>query len=160
MQMWKKFCPGILPSGRPPSSFLLPPSFLLLPSSFFLLPSSSFLLPHSSFLLPPSSFLLPVGLPFKTVTHFDNFLLRDYVNKFKGPTNASFEDLISDQSYFREKFTQFLFSPKGGIFQVTRGKSFKLQLDKSSFRPHCIGVKIVRSISYLFSPSQNLFVLF
>ena len=62
-----------------------------------------------------------------TVTHFDNFLLRDYVNKFKGPTNASFEDLISDQSYFREKFTQFLFSPKGGIFQVTQGYSEKLQ---------------------------------
>ena len=39
------------------------------------------------------------------------------MNKFK-PTNASFESLISDETYFRQKFTQFLYSPKGGIYQV------------------------------------------
>ena len=42
---------------------------------------------------------------------------RDYVNKFK-KTNDSFEVLISNETYFRDKFTQFLFSPKGAIFQV------------------------------------------
>ena len=46
-----------------------------------------------------------------------NQAFRDYVNKFK-KTNQTFEELISDESYFREKFTQFLFSPRGGIFQA------------------------------------------
>eukprot|EP00092_Neocalanus_flemingeri_P006866 GFUD01007412.1.p1 GENE.GFUD01007412.1~~GFUD01007412.1.p1 ORF type:complete len:1065 (+),score=241.14 GFUD01007412.1:250-3444(+) len=41
---------------------------------------------------------------------------RDYVNKFKN-TNDSFEVLISNETYFRDKLTQFLFSPKGAIFQ-------------------------------------------
>ena len=42
---------------------------------------------------------------------------RDYVNKFKR-TDASFEILIRNESFFREKFTQFLFSPKGASYQV------------------------------------------
>eukprot|EP00092_Neocalanus_flemingeri_P023513 GFUD01025500.1.p1 GENE.GFUD01025500.1~~GFUD01025500.1.p1 ORF type:complete len:1021 (+),score=134.31 GFUD01025500.1:157-3219(+) len=41
---------------------------------------------------------------------------RDYVNKFK-KTNDSFETLIRNETYFRDKFTQFLYSPRGGIFQ-------------------------------------------
>lgn len=41
---------------------------------------------------------------------------RDYVNKFK-KTNDSFEDLMDSEEYFRDKLTQFLFSPKGAIFQ-------------------------------------------
>jgi len=41
---------------------------------------------------------------------------RDYVNKFK-KSEEPFETLISDPTYFREKFTQFLFSPKGASFQ-------------------------------------------
>jgi len=41
---------------------------------------------------------------------------RDYVNKFKRE-NESFEALIRNEDYFREKLTQFLFSPKGAIFQ-------------------------------------------
>jgi len=41
---------------------------------------------------------------------------RDYVNKFK-KSDDSFEVLISNETYFRDKFTQFLFSPKGAIFQ-------------------------------------------
>ena len=43
--------------------------------------------------------------------------IRDYVNKFK-KTDASFETVIRNESFFREKFTQFLFSPKGASFQV------------------------------------------
>ena len=46
-------------------------------------------------------------------------LCRDYVNKFK-PENATFEHLITNKTYFKEKFTQFLFSPKGGIYQVVK----------------------------------------
>ena len=44
-------------------------------------------------------------------------MTRDYVNKFK-KTDASFETVIRNESFFREKFTQFLFSPKGASFQV------------------------------------------
>jgi predicted RND superfamily exporter protein len=50
---------------------------------------------------------------------------RDYVNKFK-PENATFEDLITNKTYFKEKFTQFLFSPKGGIYQPNFWFSSKL----------------------------------
>ena len=39
------------------------------------------------------------------------------MNKFK-KTDASFETVIRNESFFREKFTQFLFSPKGASFQV------------------------------------------
>ena len=46
-----------------------------------------------------------------------NGYCRDYVNKFK-KSDDSFEVLISNETYFRDKFTQFLFSPKGAIFQV------------------------------------------
>ena len=42
---------------------------------------------------------------------------RDYVTKF-APSNATFEHLVANKTYFKEKFTQFLFSPKGGIYQV------------------------------------------
>ena len=45
---------------------------------------------------------------------------RDYVNKFKH-TDATFEILIRNESFFREKFTQFLFSPKGASYQVPLG---------------------------------------
>ena len=45
------------------------------------------------------------------------YFQRDYVNKFK-KTNDSFEDLMDSEEYFRDKLTQFLFSPKGAIFQV------------------------------------------
>jgi len=45
-----------------------------------------------------------------------HFEFRDYVNKFK-PIDASFEILIRNESFFREKFTQFLFSPKGASYQ-------------------------------------------
>jgi len=41
---------------------------------------------------------------------------RDYVNKFK-KSNESFDVLMENESYFREKLTQYLFSPKGAIFQ-------------------------------------------
>jgi len=41
---------------------------------------------------------------------------RDYVNKFK-KSNASFEVLLQNETFFREKFTQFLYSPRGAIFQ-------------------------------------------
>jgi len=41
---------------------------------------------------------------------------RDYVNKFK-KSDQPFETLISNETFFREKFTQFLYSPRGGIFQ-------------------------------------------
>ena len=47
----------------------------------------------------------------------NNLLLRDYVNKFK-KSNESFDVLMENDSYFREKLTQYLFSPKGAIFQV------------------------------------------
>ena len=46
------------------------------------------------------------------------FLIRDYVNLFKGE-DASFEILIRNETFFREKFTQFLFSPKGASYQVS-----------------------------------------
>ena len=46
-----------------------------------------------------------------------NQAFRDYVNKFKN-SDKTFEELISDEEYFRTKFTQFLFSPRGGIFQA------------------------------------------
>ena len=42
---------------------------------------------------------------------------RDYVNKFKY-TEETFETLISNETYFRSKLTQFLYSPRGMIFQV------------------------------------------
>ena len=42
---------------------------------------------------------------------------KTYVNKIK-QTNEPFEELIKNETYFREKFTQFLYSPRGGIFQV------------------------------------------
>ena len=41
---------------------------------------------------------------------------RDYVNKFKY-TEETFETLISNETYFRSKLTQFLYSPRGMIFQ-------------------------------------------
>ena len=41
---------------------------------------------------------------------------KTYVNKIK-KINKPFEELISDETYFKEKFTQFLYSPRGGIFQ-------------------------------------------
>lgn len=41
---------------------------------------------------------------------------RTYVNKFK-KTNATFDVLMKNETYFREKFTQFLYSPRGAIFQ-------------------------------------------
>jgi len=41
---------------------------------------------------------------------------RDYVNKFK-KSDEPFEILIRNETFFREKFTQFLYSPRGGIFQ-------------------------------------------
>jgi len=42
---------------------------------------------------------------------------RDYVNKFK-KSDEPFETLIRNETFFREKFTQFLYSPRGGIFQT------------------------------------------
>jgi len=42
---------------------------------------------------------------------------RDYVNKFK-KTNQTFEMLIRNETLFREKLTQFLYSPRGGSFQA------------------------------------------
>ena len=42
---------------------------------------------------------------------------RDYVNRIKND-ERSFEELMSNETYFRDKFTQFLYSPRGGIFQV------------------------------------------
>ena len=42
---------------------------------------------------------------------------KDYVNKIKREKEP-FEELIMNETYFREKFTQFLFSPRGGIFQA------------------------------------------
>ena len=49
---------------------------------------------------------------------FNFFLIfRDYVTKFKN-TDESFEDLIQDETFFRTKLTQFLFSPRGAIYQV------------------------------------------
>ena len=42
---------------------------------------------------------------------------KDYVNKIKREEEP-FEELIKNETYFREKFTQFLFSPRGGIFQA------------------------------------------
>jgi predicted RND superfamily exporter protein len=50
---------------------------------------------------------------------------RDYVNKFK-PENATFEHLITNKTYFKDKFTQFLFSPKGAIYQPNFWFSSKL----------------------------------
>ena len=44
-------------------------------------------------------------------------MIRDYVNKFK-KSDEPFEILIRNETFFREKFTQFLYSPRGGIFQV------------------------------------------
>jgi len=41
---------------------------------------------------------------------------RDYVTKFKN-TDESFEELIKDESFFRIKLTQFLYSPRGAIYQ-------------------------------------------
>ena len=52
-----------------------------------------------------------------------SILCRDYVNKFK-PENATFEHLITNKTYFKDKFTQFLFSPKGAIYQVRFSFSF------------------------------------
>ena len=48
---------------------------------------------------------------------------RDYVNKFKS-TNESFEDLIKDDEFFRSKLTQYLFSPRGAIYQVWKSSKF------------------------------------
>ena len=42
---------------------------------------------------------------------------KDYVNKIKREEEP-FEELIRNETYFREKFTQFLYSPRGGIFQA------------------------------------------
>ena len=42
---------------------------------------------------------------------------KDYVNKIKREKEP-FEELIMNETYFRDKFTQFLFSPRGGIFQA------------------------------------------
>ena len=50
-----------------------------------------------------------------------NILLRDYVNKFRKPTNTSFESLITNLTYFRENITQLLYRPKccnHSIFQI------------------------------------------
>ena len=59
-----------------------------------------------------------MGGPVKKSTLYKLLLtIRDYVNKFK-KTDASFETVIRNESFFREKFTQFLFSPKGASFQV------------------------------------------
>jgi len=41
---------------------------------------------------------------------------RNYVNKFK-ESNATFEQLVKNETYFRGKLTQFLFSPRGAIYQ-------------------------------------------
>ena len=49
---------------------------------------------------------------------------RDYVNKFKY-TEETFETLISNETYFRSKLTQFLYSPRGMIFQVRRAQTRK-----------------------------------
>ena len=46
---------------------------------------------------------------------------KDYVNKIKRE-EAAFEELIKNETYFREKFTQFLYSPRGGIFQAKKMK--------------------------------------
>jgi hypothetical protein len=45
---------------------------------------------------------------------------RNYVIRFKEPENLerTFEQLMTNNTYFRHKFTQFLFSPKGAIFQA------------------------------------------
>ena len=32
--------------------------------------------------------------------------------------NQTFEELIQDDDFFRSKLTQFLFSPRGAIYQV------------------------------------------
>ena len=61
------------------------------------------------------------------------FIQRDYVNKFK-KTNDSFEDLMDSEEYFRDKLTQFLFSPKGAIFQVLGFKY--IPITKSFFQPN------------------------
>ena len=42
---------------------------------------------------------------------------RDYVTKFKN-SDESFDDLIKDETFFRSKLTQFLYSPRGAIYQV------------------------------------------
>ena len=49
--------------------------------------------------------------------YFKNYHCRKYVNKFKR-NNEAFNDLIKDENFFRKKLTQFLFSPRGAIFQV------------------------------------------
>jgi len=41
---------------------------------------------------------------------------RAYVNKFKWD-DETFEDLVHDDQYLREKITQFLFSPSGAVYQ-------------------------------------------
>ena len=66
---------------------------------------------------------------------------RDYVTKF-APSNATFEHLVANKTYFKEKFTQFLFSPKGGIYQVwtthndPNHKRFKLFIFSRTFGFH------------------------
>ena len=60
-------------------------------------------------------------------------LPREYVNKFKG-TNASFESLISNETYFRQKFTQFLYSPKGGIFQVNLNSILNFNIEYNAIQ--------------------------
>ena len=46
-----------------------------------------------------------------------NGAFRSYINNIKN-SEKSFEELMKDEAYFRDKFTQFLFSPRGAIFQV------------------------------------------
>ena len=50
-----------------------------------------------------------------------NFYSRDYVMKFN-TQNQTFEELIQDDDFFRSKLTQFLFSPRGAIYQVKEQK--------------------------------------
>jgi len=46
-----------------------------------------------------------------------NGAFRSYINNIKN-SEKSFEELMKDEAYFRDKFTQFLFSPRGAIFQA------------------------------------------
>jgi len=51
---------------------------------------------------------------------------REYVETFK-TDNKTFEELLLEEGYFRNKLTQFLFSPKGAIYQANFWFADKLE---------------------------------
>ena len=72
---------------------------------------------HPAFLTTIVVLVSKIGLNFFFQVSPWNGAFRSYINNIKN-SEKSFEELMKDEAYFRDKFTQFLFSPRGAIFQV------------------------------------------